>query len=128
MVSFTHKYAMCNCKSGKLFRYVRIPASGADESRTVMPRESGASSNHGPIQLNEAVPSTECGGYWIARFRACEEFGPTFNRGLLLLPPSRNRLLPIPTSLEIGCCRFRPAYKCQSRINPTLVGGEGWDE
>jgi hypothetical protein len=30
--------------------------------------------------------------------------------------------------LEIGCCRFRPVLKCRSRVNPTSVGGEGWDE
>src|SRR5262249_47334965 len=35
--------------------------------------ESGASCSHSPIQLKEGVPQHKIPGYWISRFRACEE-------------------------------------------------------
>src|SRR5260370_2408816 len=31
-------------------------------------------------------------------------------------------LFPPRPAIEIGCCRFRSFFECQSRVNPTLVG------
>src|SRR5215831_8592870 len=53
----------------------------------------------------------------IARERACEEFGRSIGRSVLLLPLNRNRLLPISISLKVP-----------KSGKPDFGGGEGWDE
>jgi len=63
-----------------------------------MPREGDAKA-HPVTTAWWALSQSKSRGYWIARFRACEEFALSAGRSLLLLPQSKSAVADFDQSL-----------------------------